>query len=101
MAHGSGELDVAHALSAHLGARDLDAATLADDALEANALILATGALPVLGGTKDLLAEEAILLGLQRAVVNGLGLLDMGAADFLKGVHLTPGDIFTSYPLSG
>ena len=64
MAHGSGELDVAHALTTHLGARDLNATALTDDALEANTLVLAAGALPVLGGTKNLLAEEAVLLGL-------------------------------------
>ena len=67
---GSGELDVAHALAAHLGARDLDAAALADDALEADALVLAAGALPVLGGAEDLLAEQAVLLGLEGAVVD-------------------------------
>jgi hypothetical protein len=47
-----GELDVAHALTAHLGAGDLDAAALADDALEADALVLAAVALPVAGGPK-------------------------------------------------
>lgn len=42
-------------------------------------------------------AEGALAISkLQRS-----GKKEMGAADFLKGVHLTPGDIFTSYPLSG
>ena len=72
-----GQLDVAHALAPHLGPRDLDAAALADDALEADALVLAAVALPVLGRTEDLLAEESVLLGLERAVVDGLGLLDL------------------------
>src|SRR4026207_1917704 len=49
----------------------------ADDALEAAALVLAAVALPVLGGTEDLLAEEAVLLRLQRAVVDRLRLLDL------------------------
>src|SRR5262249_4669268 len=44
-----GELDVTHALAADLRARDLDAATLADDALEPDPLVLAAVALPVLG----------------------------------------------------
>ena len=74
---GRGELDVAHALAAHLRARDLDAAALTDDALEADALVLAAVALPVLRGTEDLLAEQAVLLGLERAVVDRLGLLDL------------------------
>src|SRR3712207_8697568 len=38
-------------LTAHLGPRDLHAAALADDALVADALVLAAVALPVLGGT--------------------------------------------------
>src|SRR3712207_4648691 len=68
---------MAHALTAHLGPRDLDAAALADDALVADALVLAAVALPVLGRTEDALAEQAILLGLERAVVDGLRLGDL------------------------
>ena len=56
---GGGQLDVAHALAPDLRAGDLDAAALADDALEPDALVLAAVALPVLRGTEDLLAEEA------------------------------------------
>ena len=74
---GSGELDVPHALTAHGGLGDLHAAALADDALEAHALVLAAVALPVPGGTEDALAEEPIHLGLERAVVDGLRLLDL------------------------
>ena len=43
---------------------------------EANALVLAAVALPVFGRPEDLLAEETVALGLERAVVNRLGLLD-------------------------
>src|SRR5262249_21750770 len=75
--HGRGELDVAHPLAAHLRARHLDAAALTDDALEADALVLAAVALPVLLRSEDLLAEEAVLLRLQRAVVDGVGLLHL------------------------
>ena len=72
----SGELDVAHPLAAHLGAGDLDATPLADDALEPHPLVLAARALPVSCGAEDLLAEQAVLLGTQRAVVDRLRLLD-------------------------
>ena len=72
-----GEVDVAHPLAAHLRARDLDAAALADDALVADALVLAAVALPVLRRTEDALAEEAVLLGLERAVVDRLRLGDL------------------------
>src|SRR5205823_9135767 len=75
--HGRGQLDVAHALAPDLGPRDLDPAALADDALEPDALVLAAVALPVLGRTEDLLAEETVLLGLERAVVDRLRLLHL------------------------
>src|SRR5205085_9636419 len=77
VAHGGGQVDVAHALTAHLGPRDLDAAALADDALVTDALVLAAVALPVLGRTEDALAEQAVLLRLERAVVDGLRLRDL------------------------
>ena len=77
MHDGRGELDVAHAVATDLGARDFNAAAFARDALEAHPLVLAAVALPVLGGTEDLLAEEAVLLRTQRAVVDGLGLLHL------------------------
>src|SRR5690606_36961003 len=85
--HGGGQLDVAHALAPDLGAGDLHAAALADDALEADALVLAAVALPVLGGTEDLLAEEPVLLRLERAVVDGLGLLDLTVGPHADGVR--------------
>src|SRR5439155_9213033 len=75
--NGRGELDVAHALAPHLRARDLDAAPLADDALEADALVLAAVALPVARRSEDALTEEPILFGLQRPVVDRLRLLDL------------------------
>jgi hypothetical protein len=73
----SRQLDVAHALTTHLRTRDLDATALADDALEAHALVLAAVALPVTGRPEDLLAEQAILLRLERAVVDRFGLLHL------------------------
>ena len=88
VAHGRSELDVAHALAAHLGGGHLDAAALADDATEADALVLAAGALPVLGRSEDLLAEQTVLLTVERCVVDGLGLLDLAvrpAADAVSG----------------
>ena len=74
---GRGQVDVAHPLAADLGAGDLDAAALADDALVTDALVLAAVALPVLGRTEDALAEQAVLLRLERAVVDRLGLGDL------------------------
>ena len=75
-----GELDVTHPLAAHLGASDLDATALTDNALEAHPLVFATRALPVPGGAEDALAEQALLLRLEGAVVDRLGLLDLAEA---------------------
>src|SRR5690606_24461606 len=64
-----GELDVPHALATHLGARDLDATALTDDALEPDPLVLAAVAFPVAGGAEGLLAEEPVLLRLEGSVI--------------------------------
>ena len=91
VAHGDRELDVAHALAADRRERHLDAAAVADHALVLDALVLAAGAFPVLSRTEDLLAEEPVLLGAVRAVVDRLGVLDLAvrpAADRLGGGEL-------------
>ena len=108
---GSGQLDVAHPLTAHLGASDLDAAALTDDALEADTLVLAAVALPVPGRTEDLLAEESVLFGLEGAVVDGLRLLDLAVGpltDVVSGGQADPQLVeevdvehLSSIPLSG
>ena len=90
VAHRRGQLDVAHPLPADLGPGDLHAAAVADFPLVADFLVLAAVALPVLGGPEDALAEEAVPLGLQGAVVDGLGLLHLAVgpgADLLRGGH--------------
>src|SRR5690348_4970757 len=71
--NGYGELDVTHALAAHLRQRHLDAAAIADHSAIADALVLAAVTLPILHRSEDALAEQPVLLGLERAVVDGLG----------------------------
>src|SRR6185437_15872974 len=76
-----------HALAPHLLARHLHPAALADDPLVADALVLAAVALPVLGRTEDALAEQAVALRLERAVVDRLRLGDLArrpVADLLR-----------------
>ena len=80
------QFDVAHALAAHLGQRDFDAALLADHAAMLQALVLAAQAFVVLDRTEDLGAEQAVALRLERTVVDGLRLLDFAVGprtDFL------------------
>src|SRR6202021_2251113 len=55
----------------------LDRAPLADDALVLHALVLAAQALVILDRPEDARAEQAVPLGLEGAVVDGLGLFDL------------------------
>src|SRR5205807_865451 len=71
------QLDVAHALAAHATVRHLDAAAVADHALVLHTAVLAAGAFPVLLGTENAFAEQPILLGPVRAVIDRLGLLHL------------------------
>ena len=80
VAHGRRQFDVAHALAAHFRARHLDTAFVTDDALEAHALIFAAIAFPVLRRAEDALAEQAVFLRLERAVVDRLRLRDLAIA---------------------
>src|SRR3984885_2362514 len=77
MGHRRGKLDVAHALAPHAAQRHLDRALLADDALVLHALVLAAQALVVLDRPENARAEQAVALGLESAVVDGLGLFDL------------------------
>jgi hypothetical protein len=73
----AGELDVAHALAAHLGLGHLDAALLAHDAAVLQALVLAAQALVILDRSEDLRAEQAVPLRLEGPVVDRLRLLHL------------------------
>ena len=80
------QVDVAHALATHLGLRHFHAALLADHAAVLQALVLAAQALVVLDRAEDLGAEQAVTLGLEGTVVDGLGLLHFAegpGTDFL------------------
>ena len=88
VADGSGQLNVAHALTADLSLGHFNAAAVADLALVADALILTAVALPVLGRSKNALTVQAVALRLQGTVVDGLRLFDLAVApvaDLLRG----------------
>ena len=74
MGDGYGELDVTHPLATNTSKSHLDAAAVADHTAIANSLVFTAMTLSVLNRSEDPLAEEAILLGLEGAVVDGLGL---------------------------
>src|SRR2546430_8107778 len=68
---------MAHALAPDPRQRDFDGAFFADDALVFHALVLAAQALVILDRPKDARAEQAVALGLEGAVVDRLGFLDL------------------------
>ena len=74
--NGRSKFDVTHALTTNLGASYFNTAALTDDALEAHPLVLTAVALPVASWSEDLLAEQAIFLRLECAVVDRLRLLN-------------------------
>src|SRR5579871_758516 len=65
---------MAKALAAHFRERDFHAALVADHAAVLHALVLAAQALPVGDRPKDARAEQAVALGFEGTVVDGLGL---------------------------
>src|ERR1700728_4195410 len=77
MCNRGGQLDVAHALAPDPRQRHFDRALLADDALVLHALVLAAQALVILDRPEDAGAEQPVALGLEGAVVDRLGLLDL------------------------
>src|SRR5215813_13448031 len=87
------KLDMAHALAPHPRERDLHRALLADDALVFHALVLAAQALIVLDRPEDARAEQAVALGLEGTVVDGLRLLDLAVGpgqNLLRGRDRDP-----------
>ena len=83
----AGQLNVAHALAAHLGQSDFDAALLADHAAVLESLVLAAQTLVILDRAKNLGAEQAIALRLEGTVVDGLRLFNFAerpGTDFLR-----------------
>ena len=74
MNYGDYQRDVTHTLTTNLLLGDLYTATVADDTLIANTLVLTAVALVILNRTEDALAEQTITLGLVGTVVDGFGL---------------------------
>ena len=73
---GRSQFDMAEAFAADFGQSDFDAAFIADDSTMLHALVLAAQAFPIGDGAKNFGAEKAVTLGLEGAVVDGLGLGD-------------------------
>ena len=77
MGNRRGQFDVAHPLTADLLQRDFHTAFFADNAAIFHALVFAAQAFVILDRAKDTGAEQAVTLGLERAVVDGFRLFDL------------------------
>ena len=88
------ELDIAHALTAHLCARDLNTAVRADLALETNLLEFAAVAFPVLRRSEDLFAEKAAFFRLLCTVIDGLRPFDGSVAPFFDLFRRSKTDLY-------
>ena len=65
-----------HAFAAHLRASNLYPTAFTNDALIAHSLVFTARTFPIPGGTENTFTEQAVLFGLQGAVVNSFRLLD-------------------------
>jgi hypothetical protein len=81
--------------------RDFHTATVADNAFVLYALVFAAVTLPITSRAKDLLAEEATLLGFECAVVKGLGVFDFAAAPGPNGLWCSDSDSHTTKCIRG
>ena len=87
MGNGNNEFNMTRTFTTHLLLGHLYTATVADNALITDTLILTAGALIILGGTEDALTEKTVTLRLVGAVVDGLrlgNLAETAFEDFLR-----------------
>ncbi len=77
MSHWNDKFDVASTLTTYLFLSNLHTASVADDTLISNSLVLSAGTLIVLRRTEDALAEQAVTLRLVSTVVDGFRLSNL------------------------
>ena len=75
--YGNCKFDVSHSFAAHAACRYFDTATVANLILKADAFVLAASALVVAHRTENSLTEQTAGFGLERAVVDCFGVLDL------------------------
>src|SRR3546814_13366797 len=82
MCHRDHQMDVAHALPAHLLFSHFHPASITDDPFVTDTLVLSTGAFIVFYRTKDALAEQPVAFRFIRPVVDRLRLQHFSAGTF-------------------
>ncbi len=81
-----GQLDVAHALATDAGQGHFHTATIADDTLVFDPLVLPAGAFPIARRTENPLAEKAALLRFESTIIDRLGVFNFAFAPGAHGV---------------
>src|ERR1700691_2418265 len=90
------QLDVSQAFTANLAERNFHPALVANHSAVLHALVLAAQTLPVGDRAKDFGAKQAVTLGLERAVIDGLGFGDFSMrprTDFFRAGQADPDGI--------
>ena len=82
MGNRSRQGNVADTLTADAGFGNLNAAAVTDHAFISDFLVLSAMALPVLGGSENPLAVQAVLLRLQCPVVDGFRFFNLAVGPF-------------------
>src|SRR5204863_4325746 len=81
------QLDVAHPFATDAGQRYFDAATVANDALVLDPLVLSAGAFPIAGRSENSFAKQAAFFRFEGPVVDRLRILDLALAPRPHGVR--------------
>src|SRR5262245_19175497 len=92
MRYRRGELDMAHAVAAHLGERHLYAAFLTNDAAILHALVLAAQAFVILDRPENPGAEQPVALGLECPIVDRLRLFDLAIGPGVNALRASDRD---------
>ena len=82
MGNGHYQFDVSAALTTYLLLSNLNTASVADDTLVTDTLVLAAGTLVITCRTEDALSEQAVALWLVSTVVDGLRLCHLAIRIF-------------------
>ena len=102
MSNGRREVDVPETLAPDLAERDFHTALVADYSAVLHPLVFAAQAFPVGDGAENLGTEQAVTLGLEGAVIDGLRLLDLAVGpvlDLLRRADSNP-DCFETADVS-
>ncbi len=84
---GHGQFDVPHAFAAHARQGHFHTAAVADHSAMLDAFVFAAITLPITYRTENAFAKQTTFFGLERAVINCLGVLDFPVGPRTDGIR--------------